>query len=79
RQQLTQAVAAPRYMQLAATLETAIKQRVLAAGDFLPPERVLAEQLAVSRVTVSKALKLLEEKALISRQQGVGTRVAVYM
>ncbi|AML56880.1 GntR family transcriptional regulator [Serratia rubidaea] len=79
RQQLAQAVAAPRYMQLAATLETAIKQRVLAAGDFLPPERVLAERLAVSRVTVSKALKLLEEKALISRQQGVGTRVAVYM
>ncbi|MHC5176151.1 GntR family transcriptional regulator [Serratia rhizosphaerae] len=79
RQQLVQAVAAPRYIQLATALEAAIKQRRLAAGDFLPPERVLAERLAVSRVTVSKALKLLEEKALISRQQGVGTRVAVYM
>lgn len=79
RQQFSQAAAAPRYIQLANTLEVAIKQHVLAVGDFLPPERMLAEALDLSRVTVSKAMKLLEEKALISRQQGIGTRVAMHI
>ncbi|MGL5388560.1 MAG: GntR family transcriptional regulator [Enterobacterales bacterium] len=79
RQQFSQVTAAPRYIQLANTLEIAIKQRMLAVGDFLPPERVLAETLDLSRVTVSKAMKLLEEKALVSRQQGIGTRVAMHI
>jgi GntR family transcriptional regulator len=79
RQQFSQAAAAPRYIQLAHTLEIAIKQHVLGAGDFLPPERVLAEALDLSRVTVSKAMRLLEEKALVSRQQGIGTRVAMHI
>ncbi|HHQ6722736.1 TPA: GntR family transcriptional regulator [Serratia fonticola] len=79
RQQFSQAATAPRYIQLANTLEIAIKQRVLGVGDFLPPERVLAEALDLSRVTVSKAMKLLEEQALVSRQQGIGTRVAMHI
>ncbi|CAI0857854.1 GntR family transcriptional regulator [Serratia fonticola] len=79
RQQFSQAAAAPRYIQLANTLEIAIKQRVLGVGDFLPPERMLAEALDLSRVTVSKAMKLLEEQALVSRQQGIGTRVAMHI
>jgi len=78
-QQFLQAAAAPRYLQLASTIENAIKQHVLAVGDFLPPERTMAETLDISRVTVSKAMKLLEEKALISRQQGIGTRVAMHI
>ncbi|PVZ85138.1 GntR family transcriptional regulator [Serratia sp. S1B] len=77
RQHFSQTAAAPRYIQLASLIESAIKQRVIAVGDFLPPERVLAEGLALSRVTVSKAMKLLEEKALVWRQQGVGTCVAM--
>ncbi|UAN45303.1 GntR family transcriptional regulator [Serratia sp. JSRIV001] len=79
RQQFSQAAAAPRYIQLANSLEIAIKQRVLGVGDFLPPERMLAEALDLSRVTVSKAMRLLEEKALVSRQQGIGTRVAMHI
>lgn len=78
-QQLAQEAAAPRYMQLAASLELAIQQRMLAAGEFLPPERLLAEGLMLSRVTISKAMKLLEEKSLILRQQGVGTRVTMHI
>ncbi|TQI82294.1 GntR family transcriptional regulator [Serratia fonticola] len=78
-QQFSQAAAAPRYIQLATTIEIAIKKHVLAVGDFLPPERMMAEALDLSRVTVSKAMKLLEEKALVSRQQGIGTRVAMHI
>lgn len=77
RGHLAQGAVAPRYIQLATAIETAIRQQVLAAEAFLPPERQMAEGLALSRVTVSKAMKLLEEKGLISRQQGVGTRVAM--
>ncbi|WP_431224997.1 GntR family transcriptional regulator [Serratia sp. L9] len=78
-QEFAQATAAPRYIQLATTIEAAINQRVLAVGDFLPPERAIADALDVSRVTVSKAMKLLEEKTLIVRQQGIGTRVAMHI
>ncbi|MFC0228304.1 GntR family transcriptional regulator [Serratia aquatilis] len=79
QQQFLLATAAPRYIQLATTIEAAIKQHVLAVGDFLPPERAIAEVLDVSRVTVSKAMKLLEEKDLVIRQQGSGTRVAMHI
>ncbi len=78
-QQLQQAVAAPRYIQLATTLEAAIQQRVISPGAFLPPERNMAERLSLSRVTVSKAMALLEDKSLITRQQGLGTRVCQHI
>lgn len=78
-QQMQLAAAAPRYIQLATTLEAAIQQRVIAPGAFLPPERSMAEVLSLSRVTVSKAMALLEDKALITRQQGLGTRVCQHL
>ncbi|MCD7817437.1 MAG: GntR family transcriptional regulator [Lachnospiraceae bacterium] len=46
-------------------------------GELIPPERKLSEELGVSRVTVRKALKLLEEEHVIERVQGSGTRVAL--
>lgn len=46
-------------------------------GELIPPERKLSEKLGVSRVTVRKALKLLEEEHIIERIQGSGTRVAL--
>lgn len=47
-------------------------------GDSIPPERKLSEELGVSRVTVRKALELLEEEHIIERIQGSGTRVALH-
>lgn len=75
RDQLAEASSAPRYMQLASLLESEIGRRKALAGQFLPAERLIAQQLGLSRVTVSRSLSLLEEKGLIIRQQGVGTRV----
>lgn len=46
-------------------------------GEYIPSERKLSEELGVSRVTVRKALKLLEEEHIIERIQGSGTRVAL--
>lgn len=47
-------------------------------GDYIPPERKLSEELGVSRVTVRKALELLEEEHIIERIQGSGTKIALH-
>jgi DNA-binding LacI/PurR family transcriptional regulator len=44
-------------------------------GENLPPERVLAEDFNVSRVTVRKSLDLLEKDGIVERVQGSGTKV----
>jgi DNA-binding transcriptional MocR family regulator len=65
---------------LAARLAFALRSRILAdllpAGTVLPPERLLAEALAVSRSTLVSALDLLRAEGLVSSRQGSGTRVA---
>lgn len=62
-------------------LENRICERIFrgdyADGENLPPERVLAESLNISRVTVRKALALLENDGIIERQQGSGNRVSL--
>jgi DNA-binding FadR family transcriptional regulator len=47
----------------------------LAGSGRLPPERVLAGEIGVSRRAVRQALDLLEAEGRISRQQGRGTFV----
>lgn len=47
-------------------------------GDLIWPERKLAEEWNVSRVTVRKALDMLEKERIIARVQGSGTRVSLY-
>lgn len=64
----------PLYIQLASHIENAMQINILKKGDFLPPERLLAETLNLSRVTISKALGLLENKNLIIRTRGLGTQ-----
>lgn len=65
----------PLYRRLAQAIRTAVEDGSLQGGQRLPPERELAEQLAVSRSTVVAAFDLLEEQGLIERRQGSGTRV----
>ncbi len=44
--------------------------------DFwLPPERVLAEKLGVSRTVVREATKRLEQRGMLDVQHGTGTKV----
>ena len=54
-----------------------IYQGTYAEGDNLPPERTIAETFGMSRVTVRKALALLQDEGVIQRQQGSGNRVVL--
>jgi len=55
---------------IAEQIRTAIVTGQLARGDRLPPERELAEQFGVSRVTVRDALRALEAMGLIDVRVG---------
>jgi GntR family transcriptional regulator len=48
----------------------------LAPGTALPPERVLAEQLGVARMTLRRVLDSLAREGLVIRRHGSGTFVA---
>jgi transcriptional regulator, GntR family len=65
----------PLYQQLQRSLREAIQKRVLGPDDALPPERDLADELSVSRITVRKAIDGLVEEGLLVRRQGAGTFV----
>jgi len=59
--------------QIAEQIQQIIVQGHLQAGDRLPPERELAEQLGVSRTVVREATKVLEERGLVKIVTGSGT------
>lgn len=65
----------PRYVQVAETLMREIREGYYPVGTLLPPEPQLCERFGVSRHTVREAVRLLCEQGLVSRQQGIGTRV----
>lgn len=45
-------------------------------GELLPPERVLVEELGVSRTVIREALNLLETRGLLQIEHGRGATVA---
>ncbi|HKI91938.1 MAG TPA: GntR family transcriptional regulator [Gaiellaceae bacterium] len=62
----------PAHLQITDQLGEAIANGKLAPGDRLPPERELAAELGVSRMTVRQALGALESQGLLVRAQGRG-------
>ena len=67
---------APLYVQLQQLVRTAIERRILQQDDAIPPERDLAAEYAVSRITVRKAIEGLANEGLVVRRRGAGTFVA---
>jgi len=63
------------YRQIADQLATLIESGEYGVGDRLPPERVLAEQLKVSRSSVREALIALEVEGCIEIRGGTGVFV----
>jgi DNA-binding transcriptional regulator YhcF (GntR family) len=64
-----------RYLELKNKICYQIYQGVYEDGEKIPSERQLAIDYDVSRITVRKALELLEEEGLIVRVVGNGTHV----
>src|SRR5262245_50478155 len=66
----------PLYVNAAERIRQRVRELDLRPGDLIEPERVLLEELGVSRVTIRKAVDLLVEEHLLVRRQGIGTFVA---
>ena len=64
------------YKQLSRSLNSAIQEGLLKPGDALMPERDLATNLKMSRITVRKAIDQLVEIGMLIKRQGAGTIVS---
>lgn len=62
--------------QVAEQVLDRIRRGTYKVGDRLPPERVLAEQMGVSRPSVREALSALELAGIVESRSGDGTYVA---
>lgn len=66
----------PLYRSLADELSRMIASGELRPGGKLPPERRLAEEHKVSRVTVRHAIEQLAREGLVEQKRGSGTYVS---
>lgn len=66
----------PLYYQLAEHLKEQIHAKELAIGAQIRPERELAQQMGVSRMTARQAVGYLVNEGLLEVKPGVGTFVA---
>jgi GntR family transcriptional regulator / MocR family aminotransferase len=65
----------PLHMRLAAAIRAAIRNGRLPVGAALPPSRMLAADLSVSRWTVTKAYSQLITEGYLTGKTGSATRV----
>jgi GntR family transcriptional regulator len=66
----------PLWIQAVNVIRGEIDRGVLQPGGRLPPERVLCQQLGISRVTLRKALGSLVEAGVLNPSHGRGWYVA---
>jgi GntR family transcriptional repressor for pyruvate dehydrogenase complex len=64
-----------KSVHVAEQIADAIRLQVYRAGDRLPPERVIAEQMGVSRPSVREALSALQLVGVLETRPGDGTYV----
>ncbi len=65
----------PLYLQVKESIEQNIRSKKFPVGSKLPSENALCEEFEVSRITIRKALELLENMGLIYSVHGKGTFV----
>ncbi len=66
----------PIYLQIVNQIQYLISSGRIAAGEELPPIRVLAEQLLVNPNTVARAYRELELAGAVEKRRTAGTYVA---
>lgn len=67
---------APAYLRLRRAIRSSVERGVVEPGQVLPSERKLAQELAISRVTVRKAIAGLVADGVLMQRHGAGTFVA---
>ncbi|MCX8712383.1 GntR family transcriptional regulator [Gilliamella sp. B3464] len=72
---LDKSIKLPLYQQIVEIIVKLITSGTLKKGDFLPSEREFTQQLNISRITIRKALEILENNGFIIRARGYGTYV----
>jgi len=73
------AIKAERAVDLAAaSIRRAILSGEFGAQQFLPPERALASELGINRLTLRAAIARLQAEGLVRPEQGNGVRVLEY-
>lgn len=65
----------PRYVAMAEMLLNEISEGIYPVGSKLPTEKELAEKFGVAYMTARRAIGILVQKGVISRQHGKGTFV----
>ena len=68
----------PLHVSVRESLRRHIDENRLEAGDPLPPEGDLAQQLGVSRNSVREAIKALESLGVLEMRRGVGVFVKAF-
>ena len=63
----------PRYYQVYTVLAQRVREGEWSADTPMPTEQDFSAAFGVSRVTIRKALNMLQEEGLVLRQQGRGT------
>ncbi len=66
----------PIYLQIANQVKYQVASGRLAAGDEIPPIRVLAHQLLVNPNTVARAYLELERAGVVHKRHGSGTYIS---
>lgn len=64
-----------RYVQVIDQILEQMKKGILKTGDVLPPERLVAENLGISRPSVREAYSVLEMVGILESKVGSGTYV----
>jgi GntR family transcriptional regulator len=66
----------PIYLQIVNQVKFLVASGRLAAGEELPPIRVLAAQLLVNPNTVARAYRELEQAGVVTKRRTAGTYVS---
>jgi len=66
----------PIYLQIVNQIKYLVAAGRLAAGDEIPPIRVLAGQLLVNPNTIARAYLELERAGVVSKRHGSGTYIS---
>src|ERR1700751_3004638 len=65
----------PKYQQLFDAIEQGIRSGRYSPGQKLPSEAALEAEFDISRITVVRALRELQQRGMVQRRAGSGTYV----